>query len=328
MGLHFSRKPKQDRTHDLRIRAESEVSCDYLSSHHHNDTKLKANKSNFFVMTASATMKLPKLDEMALEFKRNVLTKDRTYRFKTYRQCFVASEAVDYLVFSGWAASRQDAVNIGRALQANGLFEHVHRDHRFVDEHLFFRFLDEQERGGTKISEVTGEVVGWNDFLISDDGSVSSLFTDSGGSESLHPVSLPIPDVNALNPNDAYVAKSFWPLDEYNLKLLSNAHPPQWQDPKARSLYDLVVVGGGPGGLISASMAAGVGMKVALVEEHMLGGDCIWMRRFEGSHALRQFGSHSSWRHISLGRGWNIPRPFLRECGFRKSHGARPQNSL
>src|SRR5438105_4936251 len=39
-------------------------------------------------------------------------------------------------------------------------------------------------------------------------------------------------------------------------------------------MYDLVVLGGGAGGLNVASAAARVGAKVALVEKHKLGGEC------------------------------------------------------
>lgn len=40
--------------------------------------------------------------------------------------------------------------------------------------------------------------------------------------------------------------------------------------------YDLVVIGGGTGGLVSALIAAGVGARVALIERGKLGGDCLW----------------------------------------------------
>lgn len=40
--------------------------------------------------------------------------------------------------------------------------------------------------------------------------------------------------------------------------------------------YDLVILGGGTGGLISASIAAGVGARVALIERSRTGGDCLW----------------------------------------------------
>ena len=42
------------------------------------------------------------------------------------------------------------------------------------------------------------------------------------------------------------------------------------------SRYDLVVVGGGTGGLVSALIAAGAGARVALVERDRTGGECLW----------------------------------------------------
>ena len=40
--------------------------------------------------------------------------------------------------------------------------------------------------------------------------------------------------------------------------------------------YDLVVLGGGTGGLVSSLVAAGIGARVALIERGKLGGDCLW----------------------------------------------------
>jgi pyruvate/2-oxoglutarate dehydrogenase complex dihydrolipoamide dehydrogenase (E3) component len=40
--------------------------------------------------------------------------------------------------------------------------------------------------------------------------------------------------------------------------------------------YDLIVIGGGAGGLTAAGMAALLGAKTALIEEHQLGGECTW----------------------------------------------------
>ena len=38
--------------------------------------------------------------------------------------------------------------------------------------------------------------------------------------------------------------------------------------------YDLIVIGGGAGGLVASKFAAGVGKKVALIEKGKLGGEC------------------------------------------------------
>lgn len=39
--------------------------------------------------------------------------------------------------------------------------------------------------------------------------------------------------------------------------------------------FHLIVIGGGSGGLVSAAGAAGLGAKVALIEKHKMGGDCL-----------------------------------------------------
>ncbi len=65
------------------------------------------------------------------------------------------------------------------------------------------------------------------------------------------------------------------PNDPYNQELVSQAHPPTWENPTANGRYNLLVIGGGSAGLVSAAGAAGVGAKVALVEKHLLGGDCL-----------------------------------------------------
>ena len=41
-------------------------------------------------------------------------------------------------------------------------------------------------------------------------------------------------------------------------------------------MYDLVVIGGGTGGLVSAQIAAGLGARVLLAEQARTGGDCLW----------------------------------------------------
>lgn len=65
------------------------------------------------------------------------------------------------------------------------------------------------------------------------------------------------------------------PQDELNAALLANVHPPQWDNPKPQGRYNVVVVGGGTAGLVSAAICAALGAKVALVEKHGLGGDCL-----------------------------------------------------
>lgn len=65
------------------------------------------------------------------------------------------------------------------------------------------------------------------------------------------------------------------PLDVHNERLLQNVHPPAWVNPEPTGRYNLVVVGAGTAGLVAAAGAAGLGAKVALVERHLMGGDCL-----------------------------------------------------
>jgi pyruvate/2-oxoglutarate dehydrogenase complex dihydrolipoamide dehydrogenase (E3) component len=65
------------------------------------------------------------------------------------------------------------------------------------------------------------------------------------------------------------------PWDEHNRALLENVHPADWVNPKPCGRYNLVVIGAGTAGLVSAAGAAALGAKVALVERHLMGGDCL-----------------------------------------------------
>ena len=53
------------------------------------------------------------------------------------------------------------------------------------------------------------------------------------------------------------------PWDEHNQALVEQVHPPQWENPKPAERYNLVAIGGGSAGIISALGAAGLGGKAA-----------------------------------------------------------------
>lgn len=58
-------------------------------------------------------------------------------------------------------------------------------------------------------------------------------------------------------------------------KLLNNVRPPDWRNPDPSGPYDLVVIGAGTAGLVSAAIGAGLGARVAMIERDRLGGDCL-----------------------------------------------------
>jgi pyruvate/2-oxoglutarate dehydrogenase complex dihydrolipoamide dehydrogenase (E3) component len=63
--------------------------------------------------------------------------------------------------------------------------------------------------------------------------------------------------------------------NEHDDRLQNLVSPRDWQSPQPQRLYDLVVIGGGTAGLVSAAIAAGLGAKTALVESDLMGGDCL-----------------------------------------------------
>lgn len=66
-----------------------------------------------------------------------------------------------------------------------------------------------------------------------------------------------------------------YPEDKYNKQLVDMLAPADWENPTPKGRYNLVVIGAGPAGLVAAAGAAGLGAKVALVERHLMGGDCL-----------------------------------------------------
>src|SRR5579862_1637900 len=65
------------------------------------------------------------------------------------------------------------------------------------------------------------------------------------------------------------------PDDAFNQSLVANVYPLDWQNPVPAERYNLVVIGAGTAGLVTAAGAAGLGARVALIERHLMGGDCL-----------------------------------------------------
>lgn len=208
------------------------------------------------------------LAELTKVFKSIVEIKDRSYGFpaKKYDQCFVGSEAVGRLIEKQIASDAADAERIGNLLLNAGIFHHVQRAHSFKSEYLFYRFSEDEDHGRVE-QKVDGSSVSWTDFI--------PLAMSRQHDLSLQ-ANIPEVDENLASLYQVELEScGVEPLDKHNVKLLDNVHPKTWVDPEPKENYNLVVLGAGAGGLISAAAAAGVGGKVALVESHLLGGDCL-----------------------------------------------------
>lgn len=200
------------------------------------------------------------IDNLLVRFRKSVEIKDRKYRLSTYKKCFVGSDAVQWLVTSGTTETREDAVRVGQTLVDSGYIEHCVREHAFKDEGLFYRFIEDTDRGA--VAKRGNHAVSWADFLS----------PSSDMAETMQPR---LPSSDAVPDAAVHAGSQTWPKDEHNVKLLDNVHPAEWIDPVFDGVYNLVVIGAGAAGLIAAGGAAGVGAKVALIEANALGGDCL-----------------------------------------------------
>jgi pyruvate/2-oxoglutarate dehydrogenase complex dihydrolipoamide dehydrogenase (E3) component len=209
------------------------------------------------------------LEELSVRLKQIFDIRDRKYGLpsKTYPKCFIGSEAVVQLIKEGIAIDEEDAVRIGNMMLNAGVFHHVVDAHEFKNEKLFYRFISDEDHG-TTASKPDGSAVSWADFI-------APLTNPEGQRQTLQPK---IPE---RDPNLASFAQvdlegcGVSPLDEHNTKFLDLLHPKEWVDPDPKPSYNLVVIGAGAGGLVSAAGAAGVGARVAIIESHLLGGDCL-----------------------------------------------------
>ncbi len=105
------------------------------------------------------------------------------------------------------------------------------------------------------------------------------------------------------------------PDDEYNRMLVDNVHPSTWVNPDPTGRYNIVVIGAGTAGLITAVVAAGLGAKVALIERHLMGGDCLNVGCVPSKGVIRAARAWSDLKHAEE-FGLHIP------SGVRYDFGA------
>ncbi|GAC1468983.1 MAG: mercuric reductase [Isosphaeraceae bacterium] len=122
------------------------------------------------------------------------------------------------------------------------------------------------------------------------------------------------------------------PPDEWNRALVASVRPPDWENPTPGGRYNLVVLGAGTAGLVAAAGAAGLGAKVALVEKHFLGGDCLNVGCVPSKALIRAGRAAADVRDahefgITVPQGVAIDFPAIMERMRRLRAGISPHDS-
>eukprot|EP00797_Seminavis_robusta_P028534 Sro556_g165960.2 (318) ;mRNA; f:36974-37927 len=90
-------------------------------------------------------------DQLAMALRQGVDVRTRTYRLRKYKDCFVGSEAVDFLS-KLTARPREEALEVGRQMSERfDLLEHVcdkDAHPELEDGYLFYRFVTKPKKGG------------------------------------------------------------------------------------------------------------------------------------------------------------------------------------
>lgn len=96
------------------------------------------------------------------------------------------------------------------------------------------------------------------------------------------------------------------PDDEFNQTLINNVHPPNWVNPEPKEKYNLVVIGAGTAGLVTAAIGAALGAKVALIERHLMGGDCLNVGCVPSKGVIR---ASRAWSEVRHGNEFGVRTP-------------------
>ncbi|PKA58084.1 hypothetical protein AXF42_Ash019310 [Apostasia shenzhenica] len=85
-----------------------------------------------------------KIDELAAivrKMKESIVLKDRYYKMRRFSNCFLGSEAVDFLSEDQYL-EREEAIEFGRKLGVSHFFRHVLDENVFEDGNHLYRFLE------------------------------------------------------------------------------------------------------------------------------------------------------------------------------------------
>ncbi|KAG1942210.1 rap guanine nucleotide exchange factor [Pimephales promelas] len=111
-----------------------------------NSDPLNFMSKNLNKVPSEKILRAEKVLRNAILARAPHMIRDRKYHLKTYRQCCVGTELVDWLLQqSSCVHSRAHAVGMWQVFLEEGVLNHVDHELSFQDKYLFYRFLDDEE---------------------------------------------------------------------------------------------------------------------------------------------------------------------------------------
>ncbi|KAL2641725.1 hypothetical protein R1flu_009312 [Riccia fluitans] len=102
--------------------------------------------------------KLDEYAEIVRRLRKAVVVKDRFLRYRLHSNCFVGSEAVDFLIEDQYC-EREEAVELARNFAKKHFLHCVNEDHLFEDGNYLYRFLEnEPSVVGNKVLNFGGAI--------------------------------------------------------------------------------------------------------------------------------------------------------------------------
>ncbi|MGK5595301.1 MAG: mercuric reductase [Parachlamydiaceae bacterium] len=120
--------------------------------------------------------------------------------------------------------------------------------------------------------------------------------------------------------------------EDFRRQFKQDIFPIDWDNPSSDQVYDLAIVGGGPGGMTAATLASSMGARVALIEKAHLGGECLSYgcipskallgasRAVETIKRAHQFG-------VRMPSAWEIDFPEIMKRVYRLQATISPHDS-
>lgn len=94
--------------------------------------------------------------------RRHIEIRNRSWMKRIHRDCFIASEAVDFLVKQGLADSRKNAVDIGKKMAEKKLIRSITDSQKFSDSYHYYRFADDDLDSSVLAKSKAGNGTGVN----------------------------------------------------------------------------------------------------------------------------------------------------------------------